>query len=83
MKRHGSKFSDNSLKWYWSMCVAVWALVAPLGCFLGAALAKKFGRKRTMLVNNVLLLIGSLLQSCSKPADSYEMFLIGRLITGR
>ena len=81
--RTGSHFTDTSLKWFWASCVAVWALFAPVGCIIGSLLAKKIGRKRILIGNNVLLLVSSVLQSCCKPANSYEMFFIGRLIMGK
>jgi len=82
LERTGSEFPDNGLKWYFASCVAVWALFAPVGCFLGATMASRVGRKMTMLSNNFLLCVGTLLQSCCVPANSYEMFFIGRIIMG-
>ncbi|XP_063713720.1 solute carrier family 2, facilitated glucose transporter member 1-like isoform X2 [Symsagittifera roscoffensis] len=81
-ERSGEPFSDTGLTWFWSSCVAIWTLFAIVGCFVGGAMTSKFGRKRTMLLNNVFMVIGTLFQSCSKYANSYEMFFIGRLVMG-
>merc|ERR1712226_1261263 len=45
-------------------------------------LTSTIGRKKTMLLNNVFLLVGTLLQSCCKYWNLYWMFFIGRLVMG-
>lgn len=39
-------------------------------------------RKKSLLINNVLAIIGALLMGFSKLAKSYEMIIIGRFFVG-
>ena len=81
-RNEGEGFSDDDMNTLWSVCVAIWALFALFGVFLGSTLAGKLGRRNTMLLNNALLLLATLLQSFSKVGKSYEMFIAGRLFMG-
>jgi MFS transporter, SP family, solute carrier family 2 (facilitated glucose transporter), member 1 len=39
-------------------------------------------RKKSLLFNNILGIIGGLLMGLSKPAKSYEMIIVGRFVIG-
>ena len=82
LDRTGSAFTSWELTWYWSACVATLPILAFVGCYLGSRGAQKFGRKRTIMANSILLILSGLLQALSKPAKSYEMFFLGRFVTG-
>ena len=45
-------------------------------------LADYFGRKKSLLLNNILGIIGPLLMGLSQPCNSYEMIMIGRFLIG-
>lgn len=53
-----------------------------IGGLSGGWLANKVGRKRGLLYAQALSLSGAILSGCSKPAASYEMLIIGRLLIG-
>lgn len=44
--------------------------------------ADYFGRKKSLLLNNILGILGALFMGLSKPANSYEMIIIGRFLIG-
>ena len=81
--RTGSYFTTRALNWFWSSCVAALPVLAPLGCFIGSEAAKRFGRRKTLLLNNVFLVISALMQATTKAAKSYELFFFGRLFLGK
>lgn len=45
-------------------------------------MADTFGRKGGLLVNNVLVIITSILEGAARSAASYEMIILGRFIIG-
>ncbi|PIK61035.1 putative solute carrier family 2, facilitated glucose transporter member 1 [Apostichopus japonicus] len=53
-----------------------------IGSLSAGAIADKFGRKRALLLNNVLAVLAAILMGFSKLANSYEMLIIGRLVIG-
>ena len=80
--RSGSTLSDRGLELFWSSCVAAFPVLAPFGCFIGSKCAKKIGRRESLMINSALMILSSLMQTFSKPLKSYELFLLGRLLTG-
>ena len=82
-RRTGYEFSEHALTWYWSSCVAALPLMAAFGGYGGSKCANKIGRRKTLLCNNILLILAGLMQGLSKPLGSYELFLLGRIVVGK
>ncbi|XP_033096081.1 glucose transporter type 1-like isoform X2 [Anneissia japonica] len=53
-----------------------------IGSFSAGPVANYFGRKRGLMLNNILALIGAVLMGFSNKANSYEMLIIGRFVIG-
>ncbi|CAG8512993.1 3058_t:CDS:2 [Ambispora leptoticha] len=63
----------------WGFAVGSYALGGLIGGLSAGHLQTKFGRRRTLMFNNVNFLLGALIQGISVQPS---MFVIGRLLTG-
>lgn len=80
--RNGEAIPGSVLTLLWSITVASFALGGMIGGFSAGYLCNRFGRKGTMLRNNLLNLLGAGLMFFSDQAQSYEMLIAGRLVIG-
>lgn len=65
-----------------SIFVSVFCVGGMVGGLLTAMVAEKLGRKRGLLVNNLLVFVAAALMGFAKRAASYEMFVLGRFAVG-
>ena len=65
-----------------SLVVCAFLVGGMIGGLSGGLVAEKFGRKNGLLYTQSLSLIGAILSGCSRPAQAYEMLIIGRLMIG-
>uniref|UniRef100_A0A8D3BZN1 Solute carrier family 2 member 3b n=2 Tax=Scophthalmus maximus TaxID=52904 RepID=A0A8D3BZN1_SCOMX len=82
MERYGEPFSPGTNTMVWSFSVAIFSVGGMIGSFSVGALVNKFGRRKSMLVSNILALLGGGLMGLSALSRSFEMVIIGRLIIG-
>lgn len=80
--RYGVYIDPLKQKLLWGFAVSIFALGGMVGSFSAGYVMKSTGRKRTMLGNNILVMVAIALMGCSKVAKSYEMLIIGRLVIG-
>ncbi|XP_038647979.1 solute carrier family 2, facilitated glucose transporter member 11b isoform X1 [Scyliorhinus canicula] len=80
--RYSSDLDRDLLRLLWSIIVSSFTLGGFLGAWLGGPLAVRFGRKRTLLFINVIVLAGSALMGASNPAGTFELLIVGRLLVG-
>ncbi|XP_039253378.2 solute carrier family 2, facilitated glucose transporter member 3-like [Styela clava] len=80
--RHGSYVEAVQLKFLWGLTVSIFAIGGMLGSAVSGTLAGRFGRKRAMLGNNILIVIAITLMGCCRLVGSYEMLIVGRLVVG-
>ncbi|KAL2083976.1 hypothetical protein ACEWY4_019494 [Coilia grayii] len=73
---------DDTVTLVWSFAVAVFSVGGMIGSFCVGALVNKFGRRKAMLINNILALIGGGLMGFSNLCRSFEMLIFGRLVIG-
>ena len=66
----------------WAFTVAIFAVGGCLGGISNGYFADKYGRKNSLLFNNLLAVVAALLMGLSKVCGSYEMIIIGRFIIG-
>jgi len=50
----------------WGFCVSVFCLGALVGCTVSGGVADRFGRKRAILMNSAIYILGALLEASSK-----------------
>ncbi|XP_059830980.1 solute carrier family 2, facilitated glucose transporter member 4-like [Hypanus sabinus] len=79
---HPQPIDQSLLTTLWSLSVAIFSVGGMVSSFLVGTLAEWLGRKRAMLVNNSLALIGGTLMGLSKYCQSYEMLILGRFVIG-
>ncbi|KAM9852172.1 solute carrier family 2, facilitated glucose transporter member 3 [Aulostomus maculatus] len=82
MERYGEPFSPGANTMVWSVSVAIFSVGGMIGSFSVGAMVNKFGRRKSMLLNNILALLGGGLMGLSTLSGSFEMVIIGRLVIG-
>lgn len=82
MERYGEPFSSGTNTMVWSFAVAIFSVGGMVGSFSVGAMVTKFGRRKSMLLVNLLALIGGGLMGLSVLAQSFEVVIVGRLIIG-
>ena len=65
-----------------SVAVSILAVGAMFGGLLSGWFADRFGRKRTLLFNNINAFIGAAFIVSAKPIGIYYLVTFGRFITG-
>ncbi|XP_029359888.1 solute carrier family 2, facilitated glucose transporter member 1 [Echeneis naucrates] len=82
LERYGEPFSPGTNTMVWSFSVAIFSVGGMIGSFSVGAMVNKFGRRKSMLLNNILAIIGGILMGLSTLSRSFEMVIIGRLVIG-
>ncbi|XP_075965186.1 solute carrier family 2, facilitated glucose transporter member 3 isoform X2 [Anarhichas minor] len=82
MERYGEPFSPEANTMVWSIAVAIFSVGGMVGSFSVGALVNKFGRIKSMLLSNILAVLGGGLMGLSALSRSFEMVIVGRLIIG-
>ncbi|KAI4902556.1 hypothetical protein NFI96_004495 [Prochilodus magdalenae] len=82
LERTGEAMSDCTVTNLWSFAVSVFSVGGMIGAFSVGALVNKFGRRKSMLLCNIVAVIGGALMGLSSACRSYEMVIIGRLVIG-
>ncbi|XP_026226358.1 solute carrier family 2, facilitated glucose transporter member 3 [Anabas testudineus] len=82
LERYGEPFSSSTNTVVWSFAVAIFSVGGMIGSFSVGAMVNKFGRRKSMLLSNVLALLGGGLMGFSSLAQSFEMVIVGRLVIG-
>ncbi|XP_062847843.1 solute carrier family 2, facilitated glucose transporter member 3 isoform X2 [Trichomycterus rosablanca] len=82
LDRYGKAMEDCTVTNLWSFAVAVFSVGGMIGALCVGILVNRFGSRKSMLLSNVLALIGGGLMGLSNVAQSYEMVILGRLVIG-
>jgi len=80
--RYQETLSDSTVSTIFTLITIAFVIGGMIGGLSGGWLATKVGRKQGLLYNQILSFTGAILSGCAKPADSYEMLIIGRLGIG-
>uniref|UniRef100_A0A8C0BNR8 Solute carrier family 2, facilitated glucose transporter member 5 n=1 Tax=Buteo japonicus TaxID=224669 RepID=A0A8C0BNR8_9AVES len=81
-RRYGFSVDESTLTLLWSVTVSIFAIGGLVGAIIVTPIVKFFGRKRTLLLNNLFAVTAALLMSLSLLAGSFEMLILGRIIMG-
>ncbi|KAM9236606.1 solute carrier family 2, facilitated glucose transporter member 9 isoform 1-T1 [Leptosomus discolor] len=81
-RRYGFSVDEGTLTLLWSITVSIFAIGGLVGAIIVTPIVKFFGRKCTLLLNNVFAVTAALLMSLSLLAGSFEMLILGRIIMG-
>uniref|UniRef100_A0A8C5FXI8 Eph receptor B6 n=1 Tax=Gadus morhua TaxID=8049 RepID=A0A8C5FXI8_GADMO len=82
MERYGEPFTPGANTMVWSFAVAIFSVGGMIGSFSVGAVVDKFGRRKSMMLANILAILGALLMGLSGLSRSFEMVIIGRFIIG-
>ncbi|KAF7700828.1 solute carrier family 2 member 11, like isoform X1 [Silurus meridionalis] len=82
VQRYGLSLEHWQLSLIWSFIVSLYSIGGLLGSLCTARIVVTYGRKRCLMLNNMVAICGSLLIVLSKTAHSFEMIMIGRLVYG-
>nr|XP_033482356.1 solute carrier family 2, facilitated glucose transporter member 11-like [Epinephelus lanceolatus] len=82
LSRYGAPVEDSTNQLIWSFIVAVLSLGAWAGAIHSGSLPVTYGRKKALLINNVVAFVAALLMIFSRMAKSFEMILLGRFLYG-
>ncbi|XP_056360324.1 solute carrier family 2, facilitated glucose transporter member 11-like isoform X2 [Oenanthe melanoleuca] len=66
----------------WSLIVSVYCIGGMAGCLCSGYLTAKFGKKKCLLLNDVVLIAATLHTGFSRTAKAFEMILAGRFLEG-
>ncbi|XP_054392107.2 solute carrier family 2, facilitated glucose transporter member 4 isoform X5 [Pongo abelii] len=77
-----SSIPPGTLTTLWALSVAIFSVGGMISSFLIGIISQWLGRKRAMLVNNVLAVLGGSLMGLANAAASYEMLILGRFLIG-
>lgn len=80
---HQKKYvSAKTLPVIWGFTVSIYCVGGMIGGLLVSQLTQKFGRKQTLLLNNIPTVVALALMCFSQIAYSFEMIIVGRFIMG-
>uniref|UniRef100_A0A8C5H2K8 Solute carrier family 2, facilitated glucose transporter member 4 n=1 Tax=Gouania willdenowi TaxID=441366 RepID=A0A8C5H2K8_GOUWI len=82
MHRYNEPISEGTLTSLWSLSVAIFSIGGMLSSFCVGFVSEWLGRRKAMLINNLLAFIGGTLMGMSKLCRSFEMMILGRFIIG-
>ncbi|XP_043851013.1 solute carrier family 2, facilitated glucose transporter member 5-like [Dromiciops gliroides] len=66
----------------WGLTVSMFPLGGLIGSLIVGPMVHEFGRKGTLLINNIFSIIPATLMGCSKKAKSFEIIIFARIVVG-
>uniref|UniRef100_A0A3B4Z5B0 Solute carrier family 2 member 9 n=1 Tax=Stegastes partitus TaxID=144197 RepID=A0A3B4Z5B0_9TELE len=81
-ERYGEPIPAETVTLFWSITVSIFSIGGLVGALSASSILKAFGRKGTLLLNNIFAIIAALMLSLGEKSRSFEMLIIGRLIMG-
>ncbi|KAM4580001.1 solute carrier family 2, facilitated glucose transporter member 3 [Odontesthes bonariensis] len=82
MERYGEPFTPGANTMVWSFAVAIFSVGGMAGSFSVGTMVNTFGRRKSMMLANILAVVGGSLMGLSSLSHSFELVIIGRLIIG-
>uniref|UniRef100_A0A669PIT7 Major facilitator superfamily (MFS) profile domain-containing protein n=1 Tax=Phasianus colchicus TaxID=9054 RepID=A0A669PIT7_PHACC len=82
LERTGAPLGSGMVLLLWSFTVSVFPLGGLAGAVAAGPMAIVLGRKMSLLVNNVFVIVAAVLSGFSQMARSFEMIMLSRFLTG-
>ncbi|NWT53596.1 GTR11 protein, partial [Erythrocercus mccallii] len=82
LERMGVPLESNVILLLWSFTVSAYPLGGLTGAVVAGPMAIMLGRKMSLLLNNVFVIIAATLSGFSRMAKSFEMIMLSRFFTG-
>ncbi|XP_061524807.1 solute carrier family 2, facilitated glucose transporter member 4-like isoform X1 [Phycodurus eques] len=80
--RHGQAIPAGTLTSLWSLSVAIFSIGGMLSSSCVGFVSEWLGRRKALLINNLLAFVGGGLMGLSKLCRSFEMMILGRCVIG-
>uniref|UniRef100_T1JHW6 Major facilitator superfamily (MFS) profile domain-containing protein n=1 Tax=Strigamia maritima TaxID=126957 RepID=T1JHW6_STRMM len=82
LERYDEVIVSETLNLLSSIVVSIFAGGGMIGGFFGGFIANRCGRKRGLLLNNIIGIVGGALMGSTQVSESFEMLIIGRFLIG-
>ncbi|XP_027031135.1 solute carrier family 2 member 11, like [Tachysurus fulvidraco] len=82
VQRYGLSLEHWQLSLIWSFIVSMYCIGGLLGTLCAGRIAATYGRKKCLMLNNLVVICGAVLMVLSKTARSFEMIMVGRFVYG-
>ncbi|XP_059844359.1 solute carrier family 2, facilitated glucose transporter member 11-like isoform X2 [Hypanus sabinus] len=82
IERYNTQLENRVITFFWTLIVATYSVGGLVGALIAGPMAVIFGRRNSLLLSNVFVLVGALLMGLSRTAKSFEMIIIGRFFSG-
>ncbi|NWX73829.1 GTR11 protein, partial [Alca torda] len=82
LERTGVPLESGVILLLWSLTVSAYPLGGLIGALVAGPMAIMLGRKMSLLLNNVFVIIAAVLSGFSRMAKSFEMIMLSRFFTG-
>ncbi|XP_041957751.1 solute carrier family 2, facilitated glucose transporter member 11b isoform X1 [Alosa sapidissima] len=82
MERYDTEISEQRLTLLWSVIVSIFTIGGLVGSYVGGALSIKYGRKGTLMMNNIFALLAAFFMGISQTTHLFELLIIGRFLIG-
>ncbi|KAJ6659172.1 hypothetical protein lerEdw1_019475 [Lerista edwardsae] len=82
LERTGAPLEGSTVALLWSFVVSVFSLGGLAGALVAGPMAIRLGRKKSLLLSNLFVLLAAVLAGCSRRAGSVEMVMLSRFLAG-
>lgn len=82
LERTGTPLESHLITLLWSIIVSVYPLGGLIGALIAGPLAVQFGRKTSLLLNNLFVILSAVLVLASRACRSFEMIILSRVFAG-
>ncbi|XP_078082214.1 solute carrier family 2, facilitated glucose transporter member 11-like [Mustelus asterias] len=82
IERYEKPLQEYSLMLLWSIIVSIYPVGGLIGAQFAAVFTLKYGRKKSLLCNDIVAIVAALIMGFSKMARSFEMIVVGRFLYG-
>ncbi|XP_063769057.1 solute carrier family 2, facilitated glucose transporter member 11 [Pseudophryne corroboree] len=82
LENRGTQLESWTITLIWSIIVSVYPLGGFIGALIAGPMAVRLGRKKSLLINNLFVVLSAILCGFSRYASSFEMIILGRVLSG-
>uniref|UniRef100_A0ACB8FMT7 Uncharacterized protein n=1 Tax=Sphaerodactylus townsendi TaxID=933632 RepID=A0ACB8FMT7_9SAUR len=82
LERYNAPIDDQTLTVLWSVIVSALSVGGLIGAGLSRYLSSRYGKRNSLVLSNLLVVVAALITGTSKLAHTFEMILLGRFLYG-
>lgn len=79
---YGEELSDSTIRAIYTAIVSMFVVGGMVGAMGGGYVADRMGRRRGLILSQVMGTLGGVISAISQPTSAWEVLLVGRLIVG-